>query len=107
MDFNEYQRAAARTINRDLSRTEIIRHGVLGLTSEAGEVAGLYQKELQGHAVEVENLEKEMGDCLWMIAELCTANGLKMEDVATANIEKLKRRYPDGFSADRSLNRVE
>ena len=47
----------------------------------------------------------EVGDLLWGIAEFCTASGWMLEDVAQANVEKLKKRYPDGFSADRSLNR--
>lgn len=105
MTWDEYQRAAQRTINKNLNRLEIVRHAVFGLASEAGEVASLFQKELQGHAIEIEHLEKEAGDCLWMLAELCTAYGLKLEDVAKKNIDKLLKRYPNGFDAERSLHR--
>lgn len=52
------------------------------------------------------DLSLEIGDLLWGISELCTAHGWALDDIAQANVDKLKRRYyPDGFSADRSLNR--
>lgn len=38
---------------------------------------------------------KELGDCLWMIAEICTANNFKLEDVMIMNIEKLANRFPN------------
>lgn len=85
----------------------MLYHAVFGLTSEAGEVAGILQKAYQGHLDSVEHLMKEAGDCLWMIAELCTAIGVSLEDVMQLNIDKLKARYPDGFSAEKSLHRQE
>ena len=106
MSPNEYQRLAMRTCAIPPERKqERLMHAVLGLTSEAGEVSGLFQKKYQGHKVDPEHLKKELGDCLWMIAEACTAMNWSMEDVMRANIEKLKARYPDGFDADHSLHR--
>ena len=67
----------------------------------------LFQKAFQGHPLDPEHLKKELGDALWMLAEACTAMGWTIEDVAQANIDKLKARYPEGFSADRSLHRKE
>lgn len=107
MDFNEYQAAAGRTFNHHLTRLEATRHAVFGICAEAGEISSLYQKEYQGHAIEIEDLVKEIGDELWFLAELCTMNGLKLEEVAKANIRKLKKRYPNGFSIDDSLHRSE
>lgn len=106
MSPNEYQRLAMRTCAIPPERKqERLMHAVFGLTSEAGEVSGLFQKKYQGHKVDPEHLKKELGDCLWMIAEACTAMNWSMEDVMRANIEKLKARYPDGFDADHSLHR--
>lgn len=51
--------------------------------------------------------KKETGDILWFVAEYCTAMGWKLDDIAQMNIEKLRRRYPDGFEAERSLHRME
>ena len=108
MTPNEYQKLAMRTCNLLHSPLDDMAcHAVFGLTSEAGEVAGLFQKWYQGHELDEEHLMKEIGDCLWMIAELCTAYGISLEDVMQLNIDKLRARYPDGFSEEKSLHRAE
>ena len=53
------------------------------------------------------NICKELGDVLWYIGETAAGIGVTLEEVAIHNIEKLKTRYPDGFSAERSLHRPE
>lgn len=106
MTPKEYQRLAMRTCNIPYSqKKDMIRHAVFGLASEAGEVSGIFQKEYQGHTVDAEHVKKELGDCLWMIAELCTALDFNLEDVMQTNIDKLKKRYPDGFDSEKSLHR--
>lgn len=100
-----YQELAGRTINKDLSNNDLMMHAALGACSEAGEVAGLFQKVYQGHPLEDEHLAKEIGDLLWFVAELCTAIGYNMNDIADMNIEKLIARYPEGFKAEQSLHR--
>ncbi len=101
MTGTEYQKKAMRTC------TELgINHAVFGLASEAGEVAGIMQKKLQGHGFDPEHMKKELGDCLWMIAEACAALDLNLDDVMECNIRKLEARYPNGFEVERSVNRV-
>ena len=107
MQINEYQALAGRTINRDLSAQEIIWHALFGLCAEVGEIHSLFQKRYQGHQLKRSDLRKEVGDCLWMLAELCTVHGWSLDDICAENIEKLKARYPDGFSEERSLHREE
>ena len=95
MTPNEYQKLAMRTCSIPYDqKQDMLMHAVLGLTSEAGEVSGLFQKKYQGHKLDPEHLEKELGDCLWMIAEACAALGWNMETVMQTNIEKLRARYP-------------
>lgn len=103
----DYQIKASRTISKDLNSHDIIRHGVFGLCSEAGEVAGLFQKQYQGHEIDREHLIKELGDCMWMIAEICVGINASLDDVMQTNIDKLLARYPDGFDPDKSLHRKE
>lgn len=106
MTPNEYQRLAIQTCCIPYSRKEdMIRHAVFGLASESGEVSGIFQKEYQGHTVDTEHVKKELGDCLWTIAELCTALDFELENVMQTNIDKLKKRYPDGFKYEKSLHR--
>ena len=108
MNGKEYQKLAMRTCSILYENKEgRLHHAVFGLTSEAGEVAGILQKVYQGHEFDKEHIKKELGDCLWMIAEACEALDLDMDDVMQTNIDKLKARYPEGFSADRSLHRKE
>lgn len=102
---NEYQRLASRTINPELSDAEKELHALHGLSGEVGEIHSLYQKVYQGHKMDDDHLMKEIGDLLWFIAELCTAKGFNMGNIANMNIDKLIKRFPDGFSVERSLNR--
>lgn len=107
MTFKEYQALARRTQRTDLKPGEKLAHAVCGIASEAGEIAGIYQKSMQGHAVDLNELKKEIGDVLWMLAELCDVYGFDMDEVAEENIEKLKKRYPEGFDPEKSIHREE
>ena len=104
--FDEYKKLAMRTAAiPEEDKESRLTHAALGLASEAGEVAGLLQKEFQGHERDKNHIKKELGDCLWMIAEACDALDISMTEVAIMNIIKLKTRFPEGFSKERSLNR--
>ncbi len=111
--LDQYQTVAMRTMNLERPKDETLRHAVFGLTSEAGEVAGILQKVYQGHSSPLENEEvkehmiKELGDCLWMIAEAAEALEVSLSAVAQKNIQKLQARYPEGFDPEKSLHRQE
>lgn len=107
MTFDEYQALARRTQNSDLDMDARRLHALHGLASEVGEIHGLFQKLYQGHPLNLDDLEDEAGDLLWFAAELCDAFGRPMSKVAEKNIEKLKKRYPDGFNEYRSVHRDE
>lgn len=107
MTVNEYQRLAARTMNTALTRNQTLCHSLFGMAGEMGEIHSIYQKVYQGHQIKAEELQKKIGDLLWMVAELCTVSEWSMEDICQMNIDKLKARYPDGFTAERSINRDE
>jgi NTP pyrophosphatase (non-canonical NTP hydrolase) len=106
--FNEYQALAMRTSNKDLSPDYHLLNGALGLPGESGEVADMVKKcFMQGHDLDREHLAKELGDILWYVAETATAIDMDMDSIAKMNIDKLLKRYPDGFSTDRSQHRQE
>ena len=107
MTGNEYQKLASRTIPNTFTPEMGERHALHGMVGEIGELHSIYQKAYQGHTIEVEHAQKEVGDLLWFIAEYCTACGWNLEDIMQMNIDKLKTRYPDGFDKERSLHRVE
>lgn len=108
MDGNEYQRLAMTTLNPSLSPKDVLVNAVMGLCGEAGEAIDIVKKHLhQGHELDKEGLAKELGDIAWYLAEACEALGIKLNDVLEGNIEKLKKRYPDGFSTEKSIHRNE
>ena len=108
MTINEYQKLAMTTLNPQLSEKDVLINGVMGLCGESGEAIDIVKKWLaQGHELDKEKLAKELGDICWYLAETATALGYDLEDIMAANIEKLKKRYPAGFDAARSVNRIE
>lgn len=106
MTLTDYQRLAARTMaSRKQSDLNLAVAG-LGLTGEAGEVADLVKKTIgHGHALDRDKVLEELGDVLWYLAMMATLLDVDLATVAQANIDKLMRRYPDGFSTERSMNR--
>ena len=105
IDANTYQKSAARTINKDLYPEEVEMHALYGMAGEIGELQSLYQKAFQGHKFDEEHAKKELGDLLWFIAEYCTVMNWDLADVMLTNLGKLAARFPDGFEAEKSLNR--
>ena len=108
MTVNEYQKLAMTTLNPELTRKEVLINSVMGLCGESGEAIDIVKKWLaQGHELDRDKLAKELGDICWYLAETATALDLSLEEIMISNIEKLKRRYPEGFDASRSVNRTE
>lgn len=71
----------------------------LGLAGEVGEALDLIKKHLgHGQALDREKLKKEFGDCRWYSANLEDSFGFKSSEVAAANVEKLWKRFPSGFT---------
>lgn len=161
MDLATYQELAKRTATHPDPNADMYELMALGLIGETGEVVDLIKKhKFHGVPMDVEKLKKEVGDCLWYLANgltmfdvdlggynasYCSADstpidlasnasnmaimftigenieedageylsclsgvvsvyGFTLEDAADTNIEKLKRRYPDGFDLDKAAN---
>lgn len=108
MHADEYQRLAMRTLTAGLSLRERLANAALGLNGEAGEFADTVKKHLfHGHPLDRDALIKELGDVLWYVALACDTLDISLGAVMAANIEKLRRRYPEGFSSERSQQRSE
>jgi len=107
MTFEEYQNLAMRTANGIPEEDRLVFAG-LCLAGKAGELANIIKKmKWHGHKVDAIKLLDEAGDCLWYIAYLADALGFDLSTIANMNIGKLKKRYPEGFSKERSINRIE
>ncbi len=106
MNMQEYQEAVGRT-RVTIEHEETIKLALIGLQDELGEIAGPLKKYLwHGHSLPARSdLKDEIGDLLWYLATLCNSLNIDLEQVMQRNIEKLRQRYPDGFSSERSMNR--
>jgi NTP pyrophosphatase (non-canonical NTP hydrolase) len=100
MEFNQYQEEARKTAVYPNMGNNFI-YPTLGLVGEAGEVAEKIKKVIRdgdGTISEEKraDLAKELGDVLWYLATLSEELGLKLEDIALKNVEKLRSRQERG-----------
>lgn len=108
MTFNEYQQISTRTASQEQTYIEKLANYAMGLAGEGGEVCDYVKKVIfHKHPLDVDVIKKEIGDILWYASQLAETVGLTLGEIAIANIEKLKKRYPNGFSVENSLNRKE
>ena len=106
MQVNEYQKAAMETLNPALNQKEVLINSVMGLCGESGEAIDIVKKWLmQGHELDKEHLVKELGDVAWYLAEAATALDGPLEVIFQGNLDKLRRRFPNGFDTEASVNR--
>lgn len=116
MTVNEYQEAALATaVYPEQFR---VIYPALGMNGEAGEVADKIKKVIRDTAFSTDaegaivlshdnriELAKEIGDVLWYCAILANDLGLKLDDVAQMNINKLKSRQERGKLSGSGDNR--
>lgn len=108
MTLNEFQQLAQRTSNKTLSPDDHLFNAMLGLAGETGECCDLVKKCFFQDGRDIrEKLLDELSDVMWYVAEAASAMQWDLDDIAQHNVDKLWRRYPDGFRAERSLHREE
>ncbi len=106
MNINEYEKLAMLTLNKDIKKKDLLINSAMGLCGESGEVIDLIKKHLfQGHELNKDDLIKELGDVAWYLAEAAYALDVSLDEICSKNIEKLKKRFPNGFESEKSINR--
>lgn len=132
ISWDEYAEDVLRTLADGLNDGEALAMGALGLCGETAEVANeideLGDVTSQGFVVKVtrhagatadlikklifhnkpnirEKIVNELGDVFWYLVILMDRLGISFEEVASVNIAKRRKRYPDGFSTERANNR--
>jgi len=100
LNFAAYQTRAAVT-GGAVEVNHAIAYPTLGLVNEAGEVAGKVKKIFRDRGGVITDDDRqalmlELGDVLWYVAELCTQLGVRLEDAAQANLDKLADRHARG-----------
>ena len=122
MTGNEYQKLAMRTndgksmerlefhieANRGIKDIGSLLMGCLGLAGEAGELLDMFKKWIfHNKVLDRDHAKKELGDVMWYVAMICHAMGWDLDEIMQMNVDKLKARYPEGFSTDLSNHRKE
>ena len=108
MDIIEYQARVLRTIDRRLTKKDLLSNLCMGLAGESGEVVDYIKKCMyHGHKIEMDKVVEELSDVMWYLTNIATLFKIPMDNILVANIKKLEERYPEGFSEEKSINRKE
>ena len=107
-DLDVFQEEALRCMRNDLPYEAICSNMCMGLAGETGETVDIFKKHIyQGKDLDINDVIEEIGDILWYIANLCNVNKITMKECMESNVEKLRKRYPNGFSIKDALERVD
>jgi NTP pyrophosphatase (non-canonical NTP hydrolase) len=113
MESSVYQDLSRRTLldrpNFQISDEEVMLvWSAVGLAGEAGEIVEMIKKVVfHRHHYDKESLVKELGDLMWYVAAVCSTSGISLDEVMERNVEKLLERFPNGFTAEDSIRRVD
>ena len=113
LEFEDYQEAAAKTAIYPEAGTgsfNAVAYAVLGLSNEAGEVAGKLKKVWRDNEGVIDSekcdaMAAELGDVLWYLAAVANELGWNLHEVAQANLDKLNSRAARGVIGGSGDNR--
>lgn len=95
MEFDEYQKAAKRTL---YGNEQVLTNCALGLAGETGQVVDLVKNyTFRGENLDRQELIHEMGDVLWYLSQVAEWANIPFDEVAKSNIKELNKRYPHGY----------
>lgn len=101
---NEWQKMFGSSKNQTFNVIDLS----ITLSVRCGEFADVIKKRVfQGHGLNKEKLVKILYDILWLVAMLYDKIGYKFEEGLQMNVDKLRKRYPNGFESEKSINREE
>lgn len=101
-EFADYSQPVILDKEKNVISSVNYIYPVMGLTEEAGEVAGKFAKAVRdcnGKIDETRKIEiiKELGDVMWFVAEIATVLNVPLEEVMQKNISKLTSRLERGI----------
>ena len=108
MNLTKYQKETIQTAiypEAGTGSNNELYYLALGLTSEAGEVAGKVKKLFRDKTLDIGDLAYELGDCMYYLAILADAIGYEMEDILIINYNKLQKRLKNGTLGGNGDNR--
>ena len=100
MNLKEYQEACKRTAKKFENKEIEIATWGLGIAGEAGDVASCIKKTFAHDNDQRNGIRENLGDTLWYAAMICNFFNWDFEKILEENFEKLKKRYPGGFTTN-------
>jgi len=97
MNLKDYQDLCKRTAKKFKDKDMELADFGLGIAGEAGDAAGCIKKTLFHTNDQTDGIRENLGDTMWYIAMICNHFNWDLEEVLAENIEKLRKRYPQGF----------
>ncbi|OGZ24120.1 MAG: hypothetical protein A2896_02290 [Candidatus Nealsonbacteria bacterium RIFCSPLOWO2_01_FULL_43_32] len=97
-NLKEYQKFCQKTALKFKDKEKEILTWGLGVAGEAGDIAGCIKKTISHKNDQKAGIRENLGDALWYMAMICNYFGWDLDEVLGENIEKLKKRYPAGFT---------
>ncbi len=110
MNYKKYQEESGRTFayrKEPLNEADTdLLHCAIGVATESGELMDQFKRHIfYGKPLDKVNLEEEVADIMWYIANLCRLSDMDFEKLLQNNIDKLRIRFPDKFTMENALNR--
>jgi len=106
MQIKEYVTLSERTCAKLDNQVLDTFHMLSGMMTELGELTDPFKKQLAyNKPVDFINVQEELGDMMWYIANFCRINNFDLEKILQNNIDKLKARYPEKFTVEDAINR--
>jgi len=83
-------------------------HMAVGVSGESGELLDAIKKHcVYQKQINMDNVIEEAGDILFYLTGLLNDLGISLEDCINANIIKLSKRYPNGYSNAAAIARAD
>jgi phosphoribosyl-ATP pyrophosphohydrolase len=83
-----------------------VLHGIIGIATEASELLEAFlNSDRTGEDFDTVNLVEEVSDVMWYQAIILARAGVSFEHAMQVNIDKLRKRFPDGFTEAKANNR--
>lgn len=106
MEIEEFKNGVEETLAKLGNENLDSLHMILGIFTEAGELADAFKKFFAyDKEIDWTNVEEELGDLMFYVVGFCNINGFELEDIFQKNYNKLHTRYKNGFNKEEANNR--
>ena len=83
-------------------------HCAFGIAGESGELVDAIKKYFfYNQTLDEDNIKEELGDLMFYIQAMCDTLGYSAEEIMNKNVQKLSKRYPDGYSDEDAQARAD